>query len=672
MENSRLFIDIKKHYEKNETILSEITEYVEEHTDSIVYIITAPLNKKYTYTYESNALVILSPKKKIIFVNLGDNEEEFEDYVEDFIEDIGNLSDNFEYKAQIGRPREWSKKVISKIDSSKIKSIETLFNQNTLIEGREQRIAELIITLLIGSINDIKAIGVEQPETALEKIRKNILLFDADQTRFIYKDLEQKMILIQGLSGTGKTELLLHKLKEIYVASDDSKIFFTCHNKALANSLRNRIPQFFNFMQVRKQIEWEKRLWVNRAWGTRNDADSGLYTYLCHFYNAPFQSYTKSTSYNSIFNKLIEHIEDIPEADFIPALDYIIIDERQDFPDSFFKLCKKVTKNKVYAAGDIFQDIFETSKESKISVDISLNRCYRTDPRTLMFAHAVGMGLFEIKKLNWLTDKEWKEIGYDIERTGDESCLIRLRREPIRRFGETEVAKESSIVIKDSTDCKDVIAILAQIRNDYPDVRPHEIAIILFGDTQNMYGYIDSLCPLITEKIGWQVVRGYEQKEIVEDKLYITNPNNVKGLEFPFVLCMSPKIQNDYRYRNILYTMVTRSFLKTFILLTNTDNIEPQLKGLDIINQYGYIETKEPSKEEIKEIKSTIIKFRKEKPISYEKFITAIFQELDIYDLERRKKIIQHLEILGFDKFDKEKTTEFIQSISKYYNGKTV
>lgn len=666
MENSRLFIDIKKHNEKNETILSEITEYVEEHTDSIVYIITAPLNKKYTYTYESNALVILSPKKKIIFVNLGDNEEEFEDYVEDFIEDIGNLSDNFEYKAQIGRPREWSKKVISKIDSSKIKSIETLFNQNTLIEGREQRIAELIITLLIGSINDIKAIGVEQPETALEKIRKNILLFDADQTRFIYKDLEQKMILIQGLSGTGKTELLLHKLKEIYVASDDSKIFFTCHNKALANSLRNRIPQFFNFMQVRKQIEWEKRLWVNRAWGTRNDADSGLYTYLCHFYNAPFQPYNKLTSYDSIFSKLIEHIEDIPEADFIPALDYIIIDERQDFPDSFFELCGKVTKNKVYAAGDIFQDIFETSKESKIPVDISLNRCYRTDPRTLMFAHAVGMGLFEIKKLNWLTDKQWKEIGYDIERTGDESCLIRLRREPIRRFGETEVAKESSIVIKDSTDCKDVIAILAQIRNDYPDVRPHEIAIILFGDTQNMYGYIDGLCPLITEKIGWQVVRGYEQKEIVEDKLYITNPNNVKGLEFPFVLCISPQIQYDYRYRNILYTMVTRSFLKTFILLTNTDNIEPQLKGLDIINQYGYIETKEPSKEEITEIKSTIIEFRKEKPISYEKFITAIFQELDIYDLERRKKIEKSLENVNFDKFDKENTIKFIQSILKY------
>ena len=34
----------------------------------------------------------------------------------------------------------------------------------------------------------------------------------------------------------------------------DSKIFFTCHNKALANELKNRIPTFFNFMKVDKQI----------------------------------------------------------------------------------------------------------------------------------------------------------------------------------------------------------------------------------------------------------------------------------------------------------------------------------------------------------------------------------------------------------------------------------
>lgn len=666
MENSRLFIDVKERNEKNKLILSEITTYVEEHTENIVYVITAPLNKKYTYAYEANALVILSPKKKIIFINLGTDNKEFSSYVDDFIEDIGNLSDNYEYKELIGRPREWRQNIITMINSSEISTIDSLFNQNSLVEGKDQRIAELIITLLIGSINDIKAIGIEQPETVLERIRKNILLFDADQTRFIYKEFKQKMILVQGLSGTGKTELLLHKLKELYIASDDSKIFFTCHNIALANSLRNRIPSFFNFMQVKKQIEWEKRLWVNRAWGTRSDADSGLYTYICHLYNAPFYSYNPSTKYDFIFKKLIEHINKIPETDFKPAFDYIIIDERQDFPDSFFELCKKVTRDKVYAAGDIFQDIFETSKESNIPVDISLNRCYRTDPRTLMFAHAVGMGLFEKKKLNWLTDEQWKEMGYTVERNEEKSNLIRLGREPIYRFGETEVIESSSIQINASTRYKDVISILTQIRKDYPDVKAHEVAVILIGNDQNMYDYIDGLCPQIRTSIGWDVVRGYEEKEIVKDKLYITNPNNVKGLEFPFVLCISAQIQDDYRYRNILYTMVTRSFLKTFILLTKTDNIKSQQKGLDIINKHNYIETTEPTKEEIGEIQKTIIKFREELSISYEQFLAAIFQELKIYDLERRKKFVQALKNVVFDRFDRDKTKQFIETNMDY------
>lgn len=81
------------------------------------------------------------------------------------------------------------------------------------------------------------------------------------------RNFQNKVVTIQGLSGTGKTELLLHKLKDLYTSEDDTKIFFTCHNIALANTLRERIPTFFNFMKVEKQIEWNKRLWVNRALG---------------------------------------------------------------------------------------------------------------------------------------------------------------------------------------------------------------------------------------------------------------------------------------------------------------------------------------------------------------------------------------------------------------------
>lgn len=46
-----------------------------------------------------------------------------------------------------------------------------------------------------------------------------------------------------------------------------------------------------------------------------------------------------------------------------------------------------------------------------------LDKCYRTDPRTLMFAHSIGMGLFEEPPLNWLRDEEWKACGYKVLRS---------------------------------------------------------------------------------------------------------------------------------------------------------------------------------------------------------------------------------------------------------------
>ncbi|WXG20790.1 DEAD/DEAH box helicase family protein [Campylobacter concisus] len=165
--------------------------------------------------------------------------------------------------------------------------IKQLFLNNSL-SGELQRKSQLLISLLIGSINDIEKKGIAVPKTILEKIKNNIVLFDGQQTRFIYKEFNKKPIFIQGLSGTGKTELLLHKLKELYSSKEYLKIFFTCHNITLANNLKNRIPDFFNFMKVEKQIDWNNQLWVDRAWGSASDKNSGLYSYVCDFYKIPF------------------------------------------------------------------------------------------------------------------------------------------------------------------------------------------------------------------------------------------------------------------------------------------------------------------------------------------------------------------------------------------------
>ncbi len=98
-------------------------------------------------------------------------------------------------------------------------------------------------------------------------------------------------------------------MKELYTLDVENKIFFTCHNIALANVLKNRIPDFFTFMKVEKQIKWNELLWVDRAWGSQSDKNSGLYSYICDFYNIPFMRFTKYplVTYEKIFKSALKN-----------------------------------------------------------------------------------------------------------------------------------------------------------------------------------------------------------------------------------------------------------------------------------------------------------------------------------------------------------------------------
>ena len=664
--SNRLYISCEV-TSRNRDIVEEFNSYLlQEDSTTQIYIITAPLGGKYTYKYEENVLVILIPKHKIIFLNLSEEKKtDFENYYDDFIEDLASISDKYEYKEYIGRPRDWKKNNtgeanLEDFSKSSLKEFLTCFE---LKDSKEQRIGEYLISLLIGSINDIQQKGIEVPETLLEKVKKNIVLFDGDQTRFIYREFSNKTVTIQGLSGTGKTELLLHKLKDIYLKEKNSKIFFTCHSVALANTLKERVPSFFNFMKVDEQIEWEKRLWVSRAWGSQKDINSGLYSYICNFYNIPFLGFGYNVDYNKIFSEALDFLNNIPSEDFEYAFDYILVDERQDFPEVFFKVCEKVAKEKVFIAGDIFQDIFENLDKKQLEVDIILNKCYRTDPRTLMFAHSVGLGLFEKNKFNWFDDEGWKAFGYILKRDKNE---LHLTREPIRRFEDIKIDDFKSVEIVKSTSTKDIISIIKEIIDKDCNTKPDDISIIFLEDNREIYEYIDTLSNQINTTFNWKVNRGYETKRKMENSLYISNPNNIKGLEFPYVICITRGIQNTYKYRNILYTMLTRSFIQSYLLLKPTKNLEEIERGLSIINDKKYIKTVEPTEEEKEKIQKKLIGFKKEQSLSYEDFLSTIFDELNISE-ESRKSIEKALNTSNIEKFDKEKTKAFIEVNKIFY-----
>ena len=161
-----------------------------------------------------------------------------------------------------------------------------------------------------------------------------------------------------------------------------------------------------------------------------------------------------------------------------PCFDYILIDESQDFPQSFFDLCELVTKHSVYIAGDIFQDIYDITPNRSIRSDYLLNKCYRTDPRTLMFAHAVGMGLYETPVIRWLEDEEWKACGYDYSRRGN---LFHLSRAPISRFEDLDISEIPNIKIvaeQRNRFSNSIFEIIDEIRRLHPTVTPGDIAIV--------------------------------------------------------------------------------------------------------------------------------------------------------------------------------------------------
>lgn len=72
-----------------------------------IYVLSNPLtDNKYLYSYQY-AYIILTPKKKITFVqssNDSKDKDAFEDYMDDVKLDIASISDKFDFREHLGRP----------------------------------------------------------------------------------------------------------------------------------------------------------------------------------------------------------------------------------------------------------------------------------------------------------------------------------------------------------------------------------------------------------------------------------------------------------------------------------------------------------------------------------------------------------------------------------------
>ena len=583
-EISQVFCNVTSELISNDLFI-RLYKFLEKYpsipADSI-FLIDRPIMESNEYEYDyANGFLLLIKNYKVMFftVDTLDNED-FITFQEDFLEDTGALARRYEYVSLIGRSRDWkSKGIISSICLEENTDFEQFLQENKLDEINS-RVSNLIISLLTGSINHVSELDKElfsKQQTLLESIKNRIMLFDTNQTKFVYAENSKSPIIrIQGLAGSGKTELLLHKLKKLYVEDKGSRIAFTCFNKVLADKLRGRVPEFFNYMKVDEQINYQ-RLFIASSWGSARYPDAGLYSKICKNYGLNFQPFSRTKDKSEIWEDAISELSSL--GNFEPMFDYILIDESQDFENEYIKLCQMVTAKKLYVAGDILQDIFAINADTE--TDFLLNKVYRTDPRTVLFSHILGFGLYENRAVRWLSKDEWKKSGYSIKCESDN--MYEISRSPLKRFGdELDEASYQSIVVKeDDNYIKGIIDTVKELRSQYEGIQPSDIAIIYMNYDKEVSLQAEEVSSLLYNEFKWQsVIAPHERRVNDNDEVLITNINNVKGLEYSFVIIVNNhriqeiqdfNIVEEVRHRNALYMSLTRSFISSTLIISERD-----------------------------------------------------------------------------------------------------
>lgn len=565
------------------------------------YVLRRPLSKDDTdYDYD-NAVVVFAAGMHPCFIDLGNDEGALNDYADDLLEDISFLSEKFRYREKIGRKKRWQ-------ELFQYRNKNNVDFDDLIIEKvSDARIVDLITSLVVGSINDITRINLDAKDL-LETVKSKIILFDTDQTSFVFRLGANKRFVIQGLAGSGKTELLLHKMKEIYSRDAEARIVFNCFNRILASSMRQRIPDFFDFMRVERQIEWDKKLFCFHSWGSGKEPLSGTYRYICHYYGIPFGS-LHAGSFDFLCKKAIAEISAI-QGDKKFAFDYIFIDESQDFANSFIELCELVTSKKVFVAGDVFQNIFRTIDDRVNRADMVLKKCYRTEPTNLMFSHSLGMGLFEQPVLRWLKPEEWDACGYHYVENGNRALLS---RDPLRRFEDIPQdfrSTEVHTIPGEAPIAGAIVSLIKNIKARHPSTKQGDVAVIFLDKDGYIYDVIGELKADVADIFGWESNVSFETKQTNPDKFFISNVNNAKGLEFPFVICIARDLNRQTSFRNALYTMMARSFLESHLIVgpaADAATVKAIKTGLNTIYEKNVMEVRIPSDAEIAQQKDFIV-----------------------------------------------------------------
>ena len=150
---------------------------------------------------------------------------------------------------------------------------------------------------------------------------------------------------IRGLAGSGKTIVLALKAAYLHAQHPDWKIAVTFNTRSLKGQFRQLINTF-TIEQTNEEPDWDN-IHIIHAWGAPGGGDrNGLYYSFCRThgvdyfdFNSAKQFFGRGNEFESACQKALDDSDNTSG-----IYDVILIDEAQDFPPSFLRLCYELLK----------------------------------------------------------------------------------------------------------------------------------------------------------------------------------------------------------------------------------------------------------------------------------------------------------------------------------------
>lgn len=435
----------------------------------------------------------------------------------------------------------------------------------------------------------------------LKKVEDSIANLDQHQSRAVIETVDGVQ-RIRGLAGSGKTIILALKVAYLHSQNPEWKIAVTFNTRSLKDQFKRLITNF-TIEQTGIEPDWDQIDIIN-AWGGPGDKEQdGMYHKFCREHGLNFYDFGRAKNtfgaHEPFAGVCAEALNFLGEHH--TAYDLILVDEAQDFPPEFLRLCwrflahpkrlvyaydelQSLTGNAVLPPEDLFgRDengkqlvTFDTSDNAIPRQDIILEKCYRNSRPILATAHALGFGIYREGGLVQIFDQDslWTDVGYSIESGQLEpGSPVTLMRTP----------ETSPLFLEDHSDIDDLIQFVSfpdseaqtkwlceSIKNDIynEELRPEDIVVINPDPikTQNAVG--DARKILFKSNINSEIAGVSTSRDIFskEGAVTFTGIFRAKGNEAGMIYVINA--QDCYSaftkaqlalIRNRLFTAITRS-----------------------------------------------------------------------------------------------------------------